>query len=374
MLEDARAVAERFLLLMTPPKAAAKVSVQHRYGSAPARTLRFSPEGHFRVEGATDLAGRAVLAQLATRDPRGTYHLNVAAIRAGALTTAARDALTARTRGGLPPQLGALLNIWAGGDAPAVAKVSVFQHASAAALAKHPGIAPHLGAQLNDTSYLVEAGREKDLEQTLADLGVTFTRDFTAGVRAQVLGGDTVQRGLNTRKMRELIENTIAEGRALELHYHREKELYDGYGYSKKSKGKAVTEKVTPDAVVYSGSTPYLTGENAQRGGSTAISASATSPGSRFCRWASSRFKFVSVWLAFRTQENRATPDGGLEIGLETRLPEPLIAGSIWFAPRSVGEAQSTTYFKRWYLRRNGAVFLGTTMITTAADSSHALL
>ena len=265
-LEAARHVAERFVLLETPPKAAVKVSVQHRYGSASARTLRFSPEGHFRVEGATDLAGRAVLAQLATRDPRGTYHLNVAAIRAGALTTAARDALTARTRGGLPPQLAALLNIWAGGDAPAVAKVSVFQHASAAALAKHPGIAPHLGAQLNDTSYLVKTGHEKDLEQTLADLGVTFTRDFTAGVRAQVLGGDTVQRGLNTRKMRELIENTIAEGRALELHYHREKELYDGYGYSKKSKGKAVTEKVTPDAVVYSGSTPYLTGETLSGG------------------------------------------------------------------------------------------------------------
>ena len=265
VLGDARAVAERFVLLAAPPKTGSKdragVSVQHHYGSAPARILRFSPEGHFRVEGATDLAGRAVLAQLATRDPRGTYHLSVAAIRAGALTTAARDALTARTRGGLPPQLEALINIWAGGDAPAVAKVSVFQHASAVALAKHPGIAPHLGAQLNDTSYLVKNGHEGELEKILADLGVTFARDFTAGVKPQALGGDAVQRGLNTRKMRELIENAIGEGRALELHYHREKELYDGYGYSKKSKGKAVTEKVTPDAVVYSGSTPYMTGE-----------------------------------------------------------------------------------------------------------------
>ncbi len=66
-----------------------------------------------------------------------------------------------------------------------------------------------------------------------------------------------MQRGLNTRKMRELTETVTAEGRSLELHYHREKELYDGYGYSKKFKGKVETEKVTPDAVVYSRSTSY---------------------------------------------------------------------------------------------------------------------
>ena len=44
------------------------------------------------------------------------------------------------------------------------------------------------------------------------------------------------------------------------------------------------------------------------------------------------------------------------------------IAGSIWFAPRSVGEAQSTTHFKRWYLRRNGAVFLGTAGIVALSS------
>lgn len=57
--------------------------------------------------------------------------------------------------------------------------------------------------------------------------------------------------------MRELTETATAEGRSLELHDHREKELYDGYGYSKKFKGKVETEKVTPAAAVYSGSVPY---------------------------------------------------------------------------------------------------------------------
>lgn len=264
--EGAQAVAERFLLVATVAPGADATSVKHWYGSAPARTLRFSPEGHFRVEGATDLAGRAVLAQLATLGPDGTYRLNVAAVRAGALTTAARDALSARARGGLPPPLEALLNIWAGGDAPAVAKVSVFQHASAAALAQHPAVAPHLGGPLSDTDYLVEVGHEKALEKALADLGVTFTRDFTAGVKAQAVGGSVMQSGLDTRKMRALIETTISEARSLELRYHREKETYDGYGYSKKSRGKLVTEKITPSAVVYSGSTPYMTGETLGKG------------------------------------------------------------------------------------------------------------
>lgn len=257
-LQGAEAVAERFILLGDAPPP--KVSVRHPYTLPPARTLHFSPAGHFRVEGATDLAGRAVLAQLATRDPDGTHHLNFAAIRAGALTTAARDALTARARGGLPPQVEALINIWEGGDAPTLAKISVFQHPSAAALAKHPGIAPHLGGQLNDASYLVRDGHEGELKKRLADLGVELSEGFAPGVKAQAVGGSAMQSGLDTRKLRALIEKTIAESRSLELCYHREKDAYDGYGYSKKSKGKVVTEKITPEAVVYTGSTPYLTG------------------------------------------------------------------------------------------------------------------
>jgi len=263
--DEAQAVAKRFLLVATTPGADA-TSVKHLYGSAPGRTLRFSPDGHFRVEGATDLAGRAVLAQLATPNSDGTYRINVASVRAGALTTAARDALTTRARGGLPPPLEALLNIWAGGDAPAVAKVSIFQHASAAALAQHPAVAPHLGGPLSNTDYLIVVGQEKALEQTLTDLGVTFSRDLTAGVRAQAVGGSVMQSGLDTRKMRALIETTISEVRSLELRYHREKETYDGYGYGKKSRGKLVTEKITPSAVVYSGSTPYMTGETLAKG------------------------------------------------------------------------------------------------------------
>jgi len=61
--------------------------------------------------------------------------------------------------------------------------------------------------------------------------------------------------------MRVMIQATIGEGRSLELRYHQEKESYDRYGYTKKSKGKLVTEKVTPESVEYSGSTPYLTGK-----------------------------------------------------------------------------------------------------------------
>ena len=259
--KGARAVAERFLLLEVVPKEF-KVSVRHQYNLAPARTLRFHPEGHFQLEGATDLAGRAVLAQLATRDPDGTYQLDVAAIRAGALNTAARDALTARARGGLPPQLEALMNIWEGKSAvPALAKISVFQHPSATALAKHPGIAQHLGQRFNDTSYHVMEGHEKQLEQRLSDLGVKLSQGFTAGIKPQAIQSTIMQSGLDTRKMRLIIETTIGEGRSLELHYHRENVKYDDYGYTSKSKGKVVTEKVTPESVVYSGSTPYMTGK-----------------------------------------------------------------------------------------------------------------
>ncbi len=259
--KGARAVAERFLLLKTVPEQL-KVNVRHQYNLAPARTLRFHSEGHFQLEGATDLAGRAVLAQVATQDLDGTYHLDVAAIRAGTLNTAARDTLTARARGGLPPQLEALMNIWEGRSAaPALAKISVFQHPSAVALVKHPGIAQYLEQQLNDTSYLVKEGHEKGLEQRLSDLGVKLSEGFVPHIKPQAIQSSIMQNGLDTRKMRVMIQATIGEGRSLELRYHQEKESYDRYGYTKKSKGKLVTEKVTPESVEYSGSTPYLTGK-----------------------------------------------------------------------------------------------------------------
>jgi hypothetical protein len=259
-LKGARGLAERFILLddnASPPK----VEVCHQYSLAPTRTLRFHPEGYFRLEGATDLAGRAVLAQLATQDSEGRYHLEIAKACSGALTTAARDTLAARAQGGLPPQLEVLMNIWAGKNAaPALATISVFQHPSATALAKHPRIARCLDKPLNDTSYLVKKGQERQLEQILSELGLTFTQGFMADIKPQVTQG-SMQRGLDTRKMRVMIETTISEGRSLELHYHRENVKYDDYGYTKKSKGKLITERVTPEAVMYSGSTPYLTGK-----------------------------------------------------------------------------------------------------------------
>jgi hypothetical protein len=257
-LKGARPLAERFVLLGRA--AVPKATVRHHYGAPPTRTLRFHPEGRFKLEGAADLAGRAVLAQLATRDTGGTYHLNAEAIRAGALTTAARETLAARAQGGIPPQVEALMTIWEGkSSAPAVAKISVFQHPAAAALAKHPRIAKHLDAQLNDTSYLVQEGHEEGLESVLDSLGVKLIESFEADIKPQEIQGSLMQTGLNTRKMREMIEAAIAEGRALELHYHQERESYNRYGYAKRSRGKLVTEKITPEAVEYSGSTPYLT-------------------------------------------------------------------------------------------------------------------
>ena len=240
----ARPLAERFILLegAQPPK----VKVRHRYNLAPSRTLRFEPTGRFKLEGATDLAGRAVLARIAAQD-KGGYHLNVAAIRAGALTTAARDALTARAQGGLPPQLEALINIWAGQSAaPTVATIRVFQHPSAAALAKHPEIAPHLGTAINETSFLVVERREEVLGHALAALALEPAETFQTDVKAQVIDNSAMQTGLNTRKTRELIETAIAQGRGLELRYYWEKTDYNSYGYNKKSKGKLTTEKVNP--------------------------------------------------------------------------------------------------------------------------------
>ncbi len=208
----ARALAERFILLERGAQLP-KVKVRHPYDRAPSRTLRFLPSGHFKLEGATDLAGRAVLAQLATQDEKG-YHLDVDKVRAGALTQAARDALTERAQGGLPPQLEALINVWSGQSAaPTVATIRVFQHPSAAALAKHPKIAPHLGTAINETSFLVQEGHEERLEQHLSELGIEPAERFKADVKPQVIDSSAMQTGLNTRKMRELIEAAIAQGR-----------------------------------------------------------------------------------------------------------------------------------------------------------------
>ncbi len=256
----ARALAERFILIERGAQLP-KVKVRHQYNRAPSRTLRFYPAGHFKLEGATDLAGRAVLAQLATQDTKGVYYLNVDKVRAGALTQAARDALTERAQGGLPPQLEALINVWsAQSPAPTVATIRVFQHPSATALSKHPKIAPHLGTAINETSFLVQEGHEERLEQHLAELGIRPAERFKADVKPQVIDSSAMQTGLNTRKMRELIEAAIAQGRGLELRYHTEKTNYSSYGYNKKTKGKLKTEKIDPDSVTYLGSTPYLLG------------------------------------------------------------------------------------------------------------------
>ena len=252
LLPDAAPVAERFVRVSGLPTL--NYRAQHRYAQAPARTLRFSPDGSFQLTDAPDLPTQAVLARFARQGERGAYYLDTDAARAGGLTTAAYDTLAARALGGLPPQLETLLSIYRGkSPAPAVSQVSVFSHPNAPALARHPRLAPLLGEALNGSSYLVATGQEETLAERLKELGVTVGDTLVGG--GQAAAADALETGLPTRKLRERLEAAIAAGRSLELRYHRE--LEHDYG-SGRSRGAVRTEKLVPESVYYSGSTPYL--------------------------------------------------------------------------------------------------------------------
>ncbi len=260
---QARIIAERFLLVPQQVKMAFKkqgIQTIHNYHSSPTRVIKFKEDGHFELKGATDLAGRVVISKIA-RVSGNNYQLDAEAIQEGALSKSIYDALLVRTISGLPHQIEALIKIWQQKtDNPTLTKVSLFQHASAADLAKHPSIAKHLDAQLSTTSFLIKEGQEKDLRQSLKSLNVGVSLTFKQDLKAQESQSSILQTGLNTRKMRELIEDAIEKGRSLELKYHREQTSYNRYGYSKTSKGKMVTETIKPSEVYYRASIPYFDG------------------------------------------------------------------------------------------------------------------
>jgi hypothetical protein len=260
-----KAIGERFVQVSGATRLPKDV-LRHSYTGVPGRSLRFEADGRFRIKGASDLAARAIIASLAQPNPDGSYSFNRAALSRRSFD-AVREAFLARVDGGLPPQLDALLGIWEGKTtAPIVAKVSLFQHPSATALAKHPELAKHLDSPISPTTYLIKTGREAGLDQALKALGIAPTSELVANLKAQAIQGSIMQTGLPTRKVRELAEAALRDKRDLEVQYHREKVNYNRYGYPSSTKGKVVSEKLEPKEISYDGSTPYLEGATIEEG------------------------------------------------------------------------------------------------------------
>ena len=260
-----KAIGERFVLASGATRLPKEV-VRHSYTNVPARSLRFEPDGRFRIKGASDLAARAIIASLAERNPNGSYSFNRDAIRQRRFD-AVREEFLARVDGGLPQQLEALMGIWAAKTPePIIAKVSLFQHPNAAALAKHPELAKHLDSPISDTTFVVRVGQENELESSLITLGIVPSHQLKTNLKAQAIQGNILQTGLPTRKIREMAEAAIRDKRGLELKYHKEKVSYNRYGYPSSEKGKLVSEKIDPDHVSYDGSTPYLEGRTQEEG------------------------------------------------------------------------------------------------------------
>ena len=255
-LKGATAVGERFALVGHTPKKA----VVHNYSSNPTRTIAFQSDGTFRLEGGSDLGARAAIAGIATLVSPETYAFSADTVRMGAFNAATREAFLARVKNKIPASLEALLSIWSGKLAPpSLALITVFQHEQAAALATHPSLQTHLDAALSPTAMLVKRGAERKLEAALSALGITVgqaLRDNMIAIEAQSLS--PLQMGLDTRKMRGILETAIAQQRDVELQYHSEKTTQTRYGYGEKSRGKVMQEALKPISITYSASTPYL--------------------------------------------------------------------------------------------------------------------
>lgn len=255
-LKGATAVGERFALVAHAPKKA----VVHNYSSNPTRTIAFQNDGTFKLEGGSDLGARAAIAGIATLVSPETYAFSAETVRRGGFNAATREAFLARVKNKIPASLEALLSIWSGKLAPpSLAPITVFQHEQAAALATHPSLQVHLDAALSPTAMLVKRGAEKKLEAALSALGLEVgqvLRDNIKMVESQSLS--PLQMGLDTRKMRGILETAIAQRRDVELQYHSEKTTQTRYGYPEKSRGKVVQEALKPISVTYSASTPYL--------------------------------------------------------------------------------------------------------------------
>ena len=255
-LKGAMAVGERFALVGYTPKKA----VIHNYSSNPTRTIAFQNDGTFKLEGGSDLGARAAIAGIATLVSPETYAFSTETVRKGAFNAATREAFLARVKNKIPTSLEALLSIWSGKLAqPNLAGITVFQHEQAAALATHPSLQPYLDAPLSPTAFLVKPGAQHKLETALKTLGLEAGQTLRENIKAlEIQNLSPLQMGLDTRKMRGILETAIAQQRDVELQYHSEKTTQTRYGYPEKSRGKVVQEALKPISITYSASTPYL--------------------------------------------------------------------------------------------------------------------
>lgn len=263
-LKSGRVVAERFIVTQELPKGL-KCSSKHNYQAPTAPIINFNSDGSFTLDEHSDLAGRAVLSTFTRLNEDGNYQFDTQVIAQGGFTNAIYEALEERTYGNLPDYVKATINIWQNQSAlPAIARVSLFQHEYATALAKHPEVSKYLTEQLGENIFLIKQDCEKDLESALKSLGIITKNHIDplpkAKIKASVEQKSRLQTGLVTRKMREMIESAIAQSRWLELRYNPEKIKYNRYGYSEKVKGKAVTETIKPEKVKYYASIPYFRG------------------------------------------------------------------------------------------------------------------
>jgi hypothetical protein len=257
-IPNSQAIGERFLLVERMPKNA----TLHWYSSSPNRTLVFRDDGSFQMQGGSDLAARAVIATVAIPQKKGGFVFNQTAVRQGLLNASSREIISARVKGNFPPSLEALLSIWDGRfAAPSLVATTVFQHELALALSTHAALEPFFAATLNETTLLVKAGAEKSLEIALKSLGIAAQMGLQANLEAsQIKAISELQSGLNTRKMREMIEAAIENNRDLDVEYDEENVYQARYGYPEKYRGSKVREKLSPTDVSYSASTPYFSG------------------------------------------------------------------------------------------------------------------
>lgn len=258
-MKGARPLGERFALLPAKAAAPAGASVRDYREPAPA-VLKFYGGGRVKVNGRLDLVARGAIGKLARGFAEDKFELDPEAVRAGALTPGVRRSLEERSKGGFPPQLDALLRAWSGASPPpAVAAASLFRHPDAALLAEFKQVGNLLDVKLSPSTYLVQAGKQAELRAALEKLGLSVGAELTPESLALAAAGEgELQRGLSTRKMREMLEAAVEAGHDVELEYAEEREQWTRYGSYRRSRGKVRKELVTPESVTYQGSTPYL--------------------------------------------------------------------------------------------------------------------
>lgn len=247
--DGARPLAERFILLDSDRPA---LDSGFDYSYPADYTLEVDGTGLIKVLGPLDLPARKLLKSVTDRVSTDEFRINPEKVRSGAFNAQLQEVLALRTLKQLPRALEVMLKAWSGQTPPpAFNTVSLFQHPEASSWAEHPGIGKLLGQKLNASTYLLKPGSEADLKKLLDELGISHaTGEAAAAAEAETVSTDTLEAGLSTRKTRELVERAIQYGQQLELRYAYERR--DG------TRGKVRTEQLTPEEVVYRGSTPYL--------------------------------------------------------------------------------------------------------------------